>query len=1065
MMYKPCAPPKDGGSAKGVCRYILGYELGAKREEWEIRNASYHALIAESLQRADLGVGTHWTPAVGGGVRPSSVLVLNVASLATADVEMQALHQSNKRTKTPTHHEIWAFGNDPGLTDERALDAVHRAYERVGLGAAAMVMAVHRDTDDLHVHVARSGINPATLRAYDHQQINTRMDHASRAIEMEMGLFHDRGLAVVDHAADGQAFIRDSTVPERIAWRRDQREERLIALERARYVDNALREGSFARYAEARIEPRFREVIERATDAGERVHAIDVANTAARLGAVLQLDDAGHLQIRDVSTARLREQQRDEVAQIKAATADAKSLLREEQLEALRLKHKGELAAEMRRLLTEGDVAPLTPMMEKELRAALRDPRMLGDEIRTERAFVEAVDRDPGLVSRALTQTSSTFGRDDVDRYLVDRIADVGEIERLARRIFAEDKNLVLLSPDVADGVWTTREMLEIEQQVADHARTLAQRPDPTFSVSRRDAAIAAMEAERSTPSEPFLLSDEQREALSKSGGLVVILGRSGAGKTTAMEALRRDAEAAGRPIRGVTIAQAAAIRLEVEAGFGCVNTAFALLADGPRRELIPRNGTLIIDEAGMVDSRTMRALLRLASDRDTSVVAIGDPRQIQAVGAGGAWRILEAAARDAGTFAELTENRRQQHDWHRDAVALTSHAIEHENMTAFARAAQLLEQHAALHFVPTKDDAIADAVTWYERERSKSDDALLVATDRDTVRYLNEDLLRRRPDRGPERRYLTDGGTRGLAVGDRFIFGANSNKIGVVNGDTGSVVATGQNVIDVRLDRTHETVSFDARSYLEWDHGYASTIARAQGASVRAIGGIVDGAATAEAFHVLIGRSKDQLHMLVPQTAFEDATELAEHLRDRIIAKGTTQDISAEVAQRGGPDSFYARNVNAQQVSAQNPDRQEWEREWTAMRNRRDVAIRTLAAEYRPRIAAASAEQKKRLRQEQRKAEAAIVRDHRPEDFGVWLHRREEREEATLQRLEALYKQRDAVTAQRSIKPKKAIDYARKVKTPTSTERELKERVDAELRRAAGIQAPEPKKSHGPRR
>jgi len=48
MMYKPCAPPKDGGSAKGVCRYILGYELGAKREEWEVRNASYHALIAES---------------------------------------------------------------------------------------------------------------------------------------------------------------------------------------------------------------------------------------------------------------------------------------------------------------------------------------------------------------------------------------------------------------------------------------------------------------------------------------------------------------------------------------------------------------------------------------------------------------------------------------------------------------------------------------------------------------------------------------------------------------------------------------------------------------------------------------------------------------------------------------------------------------------------------------------------------------------------------------------------------------------------------------------------------
>jgi hypothetical protein len=116
----------------------------------------------------------------------------------------------------------------------------------------------------------------------------------------------------------------------------------------------------------------------------------------------------------------------------------------------------------------------------------------------------------------------------------------------------------------------------------------------------------------------------------------------------------------------------------------------------------------------------------------------------------------------------------------------------------------------------------------------------------------------------------------------------------------------------------------------------------------VRALGGIVDSAATAEAFHVLIGRSKAALRVLVPQTAFEDAAELAEHLRDRIVAKGTRVDISGDVAKRGGPDTDYARNLNAQRMGAENPDRQEWEREWTGMRNRRDIEIRNLAAEYR---------------------------------------------------------------------------------------------------------------------
>jgi hypothetical protein len=204
VIYKPCPAPSDGGSAKGVTRYILGYELGSKQEEWEIRNASYHALITESLQCPDFGVGTVWSPAVGEGIRPSSVLALNVGMLATADVEMQSLHQANKRTKSPAHHEVWAFGNDHSLSDEQALRAVRQAYERVGLGDAAMVMAVHRDTfhDDgrvmLHIHVARSGIDPKTLRAYNQHRINTRIARAARAVEMEMGLFHDRGLAVVD---------------------------------------------------------------------------------------------------------------------------------------------------------------------------------------------------------------------------------------------------------------------------------------------------------------------------------------------------------------------------------------------------------------------------------------------------------------------------------------------------------------------------------------------------------------------------------------------------------------------------------------------------------------------------------------------------------------------------------------------------------------------------------------------------------------------------------------------------------------------------------------------------
>lgn len=714
------------------------------------------------------------------------------------------------------------------------------------------------------------------------------------------------------------------------------------------------------------------------------------------------------------------------------------------------------LVAEVHRLLNEGDVAALSPKMGHELRSALRDPRILADEIAVERSFVAAVDKDPGLVARALTRSRSTFGRDDVDRYLVDRIADVGEIERLSHRIFTEDRNLVLLSPDIVDGVWTTQEMLKIERQLADDARALAQRPDSRFSGEGRGAAIAALEASRSTPEAPFRLSDEQRHALSRHGGLVAIRGVPGAGKTTLMKALEIECKAASRPIRGVTIAQAAAIRLEVEAGFESVNTAFALLADSPHKELIPRGGILIVDEAGMVDSRTMHALLRLARDRVTDVWAIYGLNQSQPVAAGGSARILEEAAREAGTFAELRENRRQKHAWHRDAVSLVGGAIDREDAPTLARAADLLERNGALEFVPTKDDAIATAVAWYEAERLKSQDVLLLATDRDTVRYLNEELLRRREGRGPERRYLTDGGTRGLAIGDRFIFGENNARLGVINGDTGEVVAAGRNLIDVRLDRTGEVVSFDARKYVRWDHGYATTVAKAQGASVRALGGIVDGASTAEVFHVLVSRSKEELRVLVPLTAFEDVAQLAEHLHDRIEAKGTTQDLSAEIAQHGGPDTFYAAHARAHQLSAANPARQEWEAEWTAMRTQRDRQIRDLAVAYRAKVDAANPEQHKNLRQEQRKAEAAIMKAHEPEDFGVWLRRHRQREQTQAARLDELAQRRQA------------HDIAKEHAVEQEQARALTvKRAVTEIRRATAIESDEPeqKKDRGMRR
>jgi hypothetical protein len=1013
LIIKQGRTPKDGGSAKGNVKYILGYSLSTKRELWEEKNVTYHALMEEAGSRPDRGVGVVWSPEVGQGVRPSSVYADNVLSLETADIEMQASAHGNKRVRSATRHEIFSFGSDPGITDEQAIRAALDVYRRVGFASAQKVLAVHRDTDHVHVHVARSSVDPITLYALNETKIHSRLDRAAREVEMARDLNHDRGLSVVRYADDGRKFVDDSTRAERKAWRREHREERIADLERKRYIDNERREGSFERWADATVEPRIRKLLKDAENRGEPARAIDVLNVAARYGTQLQVNADGSLVLRDVSTGRLKLAQATAFAEAEEALKDefALGLMRDEELDRLRGTHAKELVLEVQRLEREGDVVPISDRTAKALARSLASFSDLADSERAQEAFAASVAFDPATVSRYLTQTSSTFTRGDVDRYLADRLDDVGDIEALSHAVFTNVESVVLMSPDVAEGVFTTREMLAIEQQIADEAKILADRPNPHFDPALRARVIAEMEAERSTPETPFRFNEEQRAGLSSDRQLSALLGLPGVGKTTLMEVFQREADVTGRRVVGVTLAQAAANRLSVEAGFECVNSAYAMLYDRPGREFIPRDGMLVVDEAYMLDSRTLLPILRAARERNTTVEVLGDTHQIPPIGAGGAFRILVEAAKDAGTYSELTQIHRQSREWHREAVYELSLAVEYADPNRFLDVVQNLEEHGGLEFVPGKDDAISGVVAWYREQRAKDASVLLVATDHETVRYLNEELIRQLPDRPKGRTFETKDGKRDLAVGDRFIFAENSLKLKVTNGDTGTVTEVGQFGIGVKMDPKRgaedRAVKFDPRTYTSWDHGYATTVMRAQGASVRSVGGIVDSAVTAEAFNVLVSRSRDDLRIVVPTSAIPDAKALAAHLGARVVGKGTTQDIGPSVGP-DGPYSLYAQNLIAQRHSATSPARRDYTAEWAALRVERDLELSALTERMRVRREAATDPLEKRaLRAAFRREADAIAKAYEPEDFGAWLHRHHLHEETVRDRLQELQERR----------------------------------------------------------
>ena len=165
-----------------------------------------------------------------------------------------------------------------------------------------------------------------------------------------------------------------------------------------------------------------------------------------------------------------------------------------------------------------------------------------------------------------------------------------------------------------------------------------------------------------------FRLSSEQGKVVFRltflPHGIDTVVGVAGAGKTTIMSAARTIWEAGGLRVEGAANAAVAAAGLRAEAGIdsGTVASLLRRIADGPGLDGVD---VLVLDEAATIDDRALAAIVTEANRTKTKLVAIGDPLQARAVGAGGGFaRIHEIVGGEV-----LTENRRQRHAVDRRAL------------------------------------------------------------------------------------------------------------------------------------------------------------------------------------------------------------------------------------------------------------------------------------------------------------------------------------------------------------------------------------------------------------
>jgi conjugative relaxase-like TrwC/TraI family protein len=306
---------------------------------------------------------------------------------------------------------------------------------------------------------------------------------------------------------------------------------------------------------------------------------------------------------------------------------------------------------------------------------------------------------------------------------------------------------------------------------------------------------------------------------------VVAVVGPAGSGKTSAVHAAAEAFRASGIPVLGAAPSGIAAERLEDEAGIPSA-TLHRLLAAAREAGGPPRRSVLVLDEAGMAETRILAPLLALIEEADGKAILVGDPSQLPAVGAGG----LFGAIVEREGAVQLRENRRQRDELERRALETVRGGLGREYLAFAARNERLAVCDGPLE---TRARLLAD---WWQAAKDDLPGSVMIALHLADATELNvaaRVLMEAEGRLGEERLEVTG---LDFAVGDRIVCRRNTDALDVRNGTRGRVAA-------LDLERETLTVATDRggrvelpRAYLEGghvQHAYALTGHAGQGLTV----------------------------------------------------------------------------------------------------------------------------------------------------------------------------------------------------------------------------------------
>ena len=484
----------------------------------------------------------------------------------------------------------------------------------------------------------------------------------------------------------------------------------------------------------------------------------------------------------------------------------------------------------------------------------------------------EAAARDPAQVLATLTRNNATFTERELDRTLAKHIE--GEEERGAAKaaVLAHGDLLPLHDRATGEAVerWTTRPVRAQEVSALADGAALAGGGHQAVPESHAAAALAARS-----------LRDDQRLAFDHAvaaGGLKLIEGRAGTGKSYTLQAVREAHERAGLLVVGLAPTNAVAQDLKGE-GFakaGTVHAELFSLKNG--RTAWDSRTVVVVDEAAMLDSRVTGELLAAARSAGAKVILAGDDRQLASIERGGLFTELKARH----GAAEIVEVTRQRVDWQRQAARDLAEGRFTEAVVAFDR-------NGAITWTADQDEARAALVAAWKQDAEQPGRARFVFayTNKD-VDGLNAELravCRERGElTGADTVLETRHGPLPFAVGDRVQLTDTLKAARLYNGNVGTITGldpgTGQvrAVLDAAGGRGRE-VSWSAGAFQGFRHGYAGTIYKGQGKTLDHTYLYHTHHWRSEASYVALTRQRESAKVFVARDTARDAVQLARQM------------------------------------------------------------------------------------------------------------------------------------------------------------------------------------------